>query len=108
MVKKAALLCEEKKADNIVILDMRGQIFFTDYFLICSGNTKVQSEAIAEFLIDSFRESGTKAKHIEGKSDLEWVLVDFGDFVAHVFTAGTREFYNLEKLWADAPQVKYQ
>jgi ribosome-associated protein len=93
----------EKKATNIKILDVRDITSFTDYFIIATGSSDMQVKAIAENILTKLRESGVTPWKSEGWDTLSWVIVDFVDVVVHIFTETAREFYNLERLWADAP-----
>jgi ribosome-associated protein len=94
----------DKKAIEIVEIDLRGVLGYTDYFLICSGNTERQTKAIHDgILLGCKREHGTNPRRVEGVSQGQWVLMDFLDVVVHIFTPVTREFYRLEQLWGEAP-----
>ena len=96
----------EKKAENIKILNLTDLSGFTDYFVICSGTSDRQVQAIAdsvEYVMDS---TGHELLSSEGYSEGRWVLMDFGDVVVHIFLDALREYYDLEALWADAPRVK--
>jgi ribosome-associated protein len=94
----------EKKAIEIVEIDLRGVLGYTDYFLICSGNTERQTKAIHDgILLGCKREHATNPRRVEGVSQGQWVLMDFLDVVVHIFTPVTREFYRLEQLWGEAP-----
>ena len=96
---------EDKKAENITVLDLRNAHGFTDYFVICSANNARQIHAIADAVTDSLAEAGSKPAHVEGYDRSEWVLVDYFDFIVHVFTPDTRAFYGLERLWGSAERV---
>jgi ribosome-associated protein len=93
----------EKKATDIKILDVREITSMTDYFLICTGSSDMQVKAIAENILTKLRDSGVTPWKSEGWDTLSWVIVDFVDVVVHVFTETARQFYHLERLWADAP-----
>ncbi|MGE5583384.1 MAG: ribosome silencing factor [Bacillota bacterium] len=93
---------EEKKALDPVILDLRGISSVTDYFLICSGKTAVQARAIADNIIDKINEAGMPLPPKEGYHEGLWILLDFGNVVAHIMQQQEREFYGLENLWHDA------
>lgn len=95
----------DKKALNLVALDLRAVASFTDYFLIASGSNQRQVQAIADEVADRLKKEGTKAQRIEGYKTAEWVLVDYGDFIVHVFEEKARRFYDLERLWRDAGRV---
>jgi ribosome-associated protein len=95
----------DKKALDIVVLDLREIASFTDYFIITSGTNVRQVQAIADEVVEQLKKQGTKAARIEGYSTAEWVLVDYGDFILHVFEDKARKFYDLERLWRDAARV---
>ncbi len=96
-------ICSQKKASDIVVLDMRGVASFTDYFLICSGESDTQIRAIVDAIIGEMKKRKVKVWHVEGYEDAKWVLLDYGDIVIHIFHPEIRQFYQIEKLWADAP-----
>ncbi len=95
----------DKKALEMVILDLREIASFTDYFLITSGTNVRQVQAIADEVVEQLKKQGTRAARVEGYSTAEWVLVDYGDFIVHVFEDKARRFYDLERLWRDAARV---
>lgn len=102
--RKAALICrsaEELKALDITVLDVRGQTIIADFFVICTGTSNTHIRSIAGNVGDKMRETGYRAKP-EGESDSLWVVIDYGDAILHVLSEETREFYDLERLWADA------
>ena len=103
-IAKAA---SDKKARDIVMLDMRNISIITDYFIVCSANSTTQVKAIADNIEDKLAEAGVHPTHKEGYADARWVLLDYGDVVAHVFLEEERDFYNLEQLWADAPSESF-
>ena len=92
----------DKKARDIVTMDMRGLMSSTDYFVICSANTATQVRAIADNIEEQLAEAGVAYSHREGYREGEWVLMDYGDVVAHIFMQEAREYYALERLWGDA------
>lgn len=100
---KAAL---DKKAIDLVVLDLRKASAFTDFFLICTGTNTRQVHAIADGVHDVLAKQGSKPALIEGLDRSEWVLLDYFDFIVHVFTPSTREFYGLDRLWGDAERVE--
>lgn len=103
IVFAAGELCLEKKATDVVVLDIRKITQMTDYFLIAGGFTDIHVRAVAEYVEDLLREKfGVKPWHVEGKEAGRWMLLDYVDFVVHVFQPEAREFYQLEKLWRDA------
>jgi ribosome-associated protein len=95
----------DKKAQEIVVLDLREIASFTDYFIITSGTNVRQVQAIADEVVEQLKKQETKALRVEGYSTAEWVLVDYGDFILHVFEDKARRFYDLERLWRDAVRV---
>jgi len=100
----AVAACVERKAVDGIVLDLRKVSDATDYFLVVSGTSDTHVRAIAEHVVESLRGRGVRAHHIEGLAGGRWVLLDFIDFVVHVFHPALREFYQLEGLWSDAPQ----
>jgi len=105
-IKIAARAASEKKATDMVALDLREVASFTEYFLICTGANPRQVAAIAEAVEDQLRAAGRRPMHSEGYSSAEWVLLDYGDFIVHVFGSASRQFYDLERLWRDAKSVE--
>ena len=101
-VRKAAAAAHAKKAGDVVVLDLRKADAFTDYFVLCSGQTTRQVQAIVDAIKDALRKTGVRPAYIEGYDRAEWVLLDYFDFVVHVFTPATRDFYALERLWGSA------
>lgn len=100
----ALAACDDHKAVGGVVLDLRKLSDATDYFVVVSGTSDTHVRAIAEGIVEALRERGVRAHHIEGLAGGRWVLLDFVDFVVHVFHPALREFYQLEGLWGDAPQ----
>ncbi|MBI4502378.1 MAG: ribosome silencing factor [Gemmatimonadetes bacterium] len=96
---------EAHKAQDVVVLDLRGLCDATDYFVIASGTSDTHVRALAERVIEAMARAGRRAHHVEGLTSGRWVLLDFVDLVVHVFHPTLREFYQLERLWADAPAV---
>jgi ribosome-associated protein len=105
-VRLAAHAAEEKKADDLVILDLREVASFTEFFLICNGSNAKQVQAISYSIEDTLRKAGKRPMHIEGYTSAEWILLDYGDFLVHIFSATARRFYDLERLWRDAKRVE--
>ena len=101
----AARLAEEKHAQQITVLDMRQVSGVTDYFVICNGDSARQVQAIADHISDGARERSRRVWHMEGYQDAQWVLLDCGDVVVHVFHPAARVFYGLEQLWGDVPRA---
>jgi ribosome-associated protein len=103
--QRAAALCLDLKANDVVVLDLSTLSDATDYFVIASGSSDTHVRAIAEHVLEQLRKEGVRAHHVEGLSQGRWVLLDFIDFVVHVFHPVLREFYQLERLWSDASAV---
>jgi ribosome-associated protein len=101
----AAQAAYDKKATDVVVLDMRKIPSFTDYFLLCTARNQRQLRAVADAIDMALRETGARAAHIEGNEGSEWILLDYFDMVVHVFTADKRLFYGLERLWGSAEHV---
>ncbi|MFA4884413.1 MAG: ribosome silencing factor [Desulfotomaculaceae bacterium] len=101
----AVQAAKDKKASNITVLDIREVTVIADYFIICSGFSSTQVRAIAENVQDELEEAGMLALRREGFREANWVLLDYGDVIVHVFQDAERQFYNLERLWGDAPVV---
>jgi ribosome-associated protein len=97
---------EDKKAENLVLLDLRKAAGFTDFFVICTGTNARQIRAIADGVMEALAAEGTKPAHIEGYERSEWILLDYFDFIVHVFASETRLFYGLERLWGSAERVE--
>lgn len=96
----------EKKAIETVVLDLREIASFTDYFVITSGANERQVQAISDEVFETMKKAGTPAARVEGYKTAEWILLDFGDFVFHVFDEKARKFYDLERLWREARRVE--
>jgi ribosome-associated protein len=105
-VSKAVRAVLDKKAADVVVLDLRNTPAFTDFFVLCSGNNQRQVKAIADAVQDTLREAKVRPAHVEGYDRAEWVLMDFFSFIVHVFTPQTRAFYGLERLWGDAEKIE--
>lgn len=103
----AATAASDKKATDIIAIDVAELLVVTDYFVICTGNTDIQVRAIAEEVEDRLREeAGIKPIGREGVNEGKWILLDFADFVVHIFQPEERGFYRLETLWGDAPRLE--
>jgi ribosome-associated protein len=105
MVERAAHAAAEKKATEILALDLRHANSLIDYFLLVSGQNQKQLVAIADAVMESLRAEGLRPLHVEGYPRQEWILLDYGSFVVHIFTARMRAFYDLERLWGGAKRV---
>lgn len=95
----------DKKAGDVVIMDLRKASSFTDFFVLCTGQNMRQVKAIAEAIEAELKKDGLKPSLVEGYNKAEWVLLDYFDFIFHVFTPSTREFYGLERLWGSAERI---
>jgi ribosome-associated protein len=108
--KEKALLCAhallDRKVIDLVILEVKDLSSFTDYFLICSGNSDRQVQAVAAHVEEKLGQGGLHPLGMEGKREGRWVLLDYGDVVVHVFHHPVREFYDLERLWSEAPRLE--
>lgn len=103
---RAAHAALEKKAADVVALDLRRLSSFTDYFLLASGHNQKQLVAIADAVLETLRQEGHRPDHVEGYPRQEWILLDYDDFVVHLFTPRTRSFYGLERLWGEASRIE--
>jgi ribosome-associated protein len=96
----------EKKAMSSVVLDLREIASFTDYFLVTSGTNERQVQAISDGIVETLKKAGTPALRVEGYKTAEWILLDYGDFVVHIFDEKARRFYDLERLWRESRRVE--
>jgi ribosome-associated protein len=103
LLKIAVKAADDKRAEDIVALNMKGISLIADYFIICHGNSDKQVQAIAREIKEKAEENQCTVKRMEGFDEARWVLLDLGDVVAHVFHRDDRIYYNLERLWGDAP-----
>lgn len=106
LAETCAKLCLDKKAENVVILDLENRSSVADYFVVCSGFSDRQVAAIAENVSTELRQQGQRPLSEEGLSDGRWALIDFGSVMVHVFQDHLRDFYSLEALWHDAPRIR--
>jgi ribosome-associated protein len=104
-IESALDAASDKKALDLVVLDLRPVATFTDYFVIASGTNVRQVQAIADEITERLKREGTRAERIEGYRTAEWVLVDYGDFIVHIFEEKARRFYDLERLWREGVRV---
>ncbi|HXI31000.1 MAG TPA: ribosome silencing factor [Vicinamibacterales bacterium] len=102
----AITAAEDKKAVDLVVLDLRKAAGFTDFFVIASGTNTRQVRAIADSVMESLAAEGAKPAHVEGYDRSEWILIDYFDFIVHVFAPETRVFYGLERLWGNAERIE--
>lgn len=103
LLMTAVKAADDKRAEDIMVLNMKGISLIADYFIICHGNSDKQVQAIAREIREKAEEQGYSLKRIEGFDEARWVLIDIGDVVVHVFHKEERSYYNLERLWGDAP-----
>ncbi len=104
-MRRAASAAADKKAFNVVALDVSGLTTLADGFLLCSTGSDRQVEAVVSETVRQLKKAGKRPLHVEGESRSEWVLIDFGDFIVHVFTEEKRAYYALDALWGDAPRI---
>jgi len=104
-VVMALSAASEKKALNVVVLDLREIASFTDYFVIASGANERQVQAISDEVVETLKKAGTPVMRTEGYKTAEWILLDYGDFVVHIFNEKARSFYDLERLWRESKRV---
>ena len=105
MVEAVAGYAADKKAIDLVALDLRGVLGYTDYFVVCSGNTDRQTKAIHDGILEGMKKDhGVVPRRVEGLPEARWILMDYLDVVVHVFTPDARDFYRLEQLWGEAPK----
>ena len=105
-IKLATAAAESKQAVKLVVLDLRKSAGFTDFFVIASGTNTRQVRAIADAVIESLAAKGTKPAYVEGYDRSEWILLDYFDFIVHIFAPETRTFYDLERLWGNAERIE--
>ena len=105
-IDRAIAAAEDKKALDLVVLDLRKAAGFTDFFLICSGGNTRQIRAIADGIIETLAAGGVKPAHVEGYDRSEWILLDYFDFIVHIFATERRLFYGLERLWGNADRIE--
>jgi ribosome-associated protein len=104
----AAAIAHEKKAEDIVLLDMRGLVDYTDFLVICTGRTPRQTKAISEEIRHRLKNDlGVTPRRVEGEKEGDWILIDALDVVVHVFTPEARDFYRLDRLWREAPLEQF-
>ena len=103
--QRAAQLCVEFKAQDVTLLDLKTVSDMTDYFLIASGTSDTHVRSMAEHVMEEMRREGTRVQHVEGLAQGRWVLLDYVDFVVHLFHPTLRQFYQLERLWSDAEVI---
>ena len=109
LTRAIAAYAADKKAIDIVALDLRGVAGYTDFFLICSGGSDRQTKAIHDGIHQGMKKDhDTLPRRVEGLGEAKWILMDYLDCVVHVFTPDTRDYYRLEQLWGDVPSLRYE
>ena len=106
-IRWAVEAAQDKQAGDIAVLKLEGTGAFAEYFLVCSGHSQPQIQAISDAVEENLEKHGRRLKHREGKSDAEWVLLDYGDIVVHVFSDRARRYYDLERLWRTAERIDF-
>ncbi len=104
-LQEAVHAAQDHKAMDLNVLDLGGICSFTDYFLICSGTSTRHTQAICDAIQEQLEKSGATPTHVEGYSEAEWILMDYMDFVVHIFSERARRFYDLQRLWKTAARV---
>lgn len=107
-IKTAISTALDKKAENIVVLGVKKIVSYADYFLILSGNSARQNQGIFDSIIESLKKLKKKPLHVEGVERGEWILLDYGSFIIHIFSPKARRYYDLESLWGDAERMKIE
>jgi ribosome-associated protein len=106
-ISEAVAACQDKKAEELTVLELeKDSGAFTDYFVVCSGSNPRQVQAIADEVEKRLKDAGQRPTHVEGYRQAEWVLLDYVDFVVHVFSEKARKFYDLERLWKSAKRLE--
>jgi ribosome-associated protein len=106
-IQSAVEAAQDKQAVDITVLNLSGAGAFAEYFLLCSGQSQPQIQAIGEAIEEKLHRQGRRVAHREGKSSAEWVLLDYGDFVVHIFSERARQYYDLERLWRSAERMTF-
>jgi ribosome-associated protein len=104
-LRKAVQATQDHKALDLSVLDVEGVCSFTSYFLLCSGTSSRHSQAICDAVLEELAKCGTRPTHVEGYAQAEWILLDYLNFVVHIFSDHARRFYDLERLWNNAPRL---
>ena len=103
LARRLVDVIEEKKGEDILLMDIHAQSGFADYFVLCTGTSERQLKAITDAIDQAAHKLGVLAAHVEGKADTGWILIDLGDLIVHVFSPSQRRFYDLEGLWKESP-----
>ncbi len=104
-LREAVHAAEDRKAIDLSVLNLEGTCAFTSYFLICSGTSTRHTQAICDAIAEQLEKAGTSPTHVEGYTQAEWILMDYLEFVVHIFSERARHFYNLERLWKSAIRI---
>ena len=107
-VREAVRAAQDRKALDLGVLDLTGVSSFTDFFLICTGTSTRHVQAISDAIVEHLKESGLSPAHIEGYAEAQWILLDYLNFVVHIFSEQSRRFYDLERLWKKAERIKVE
>jgi ribosome-associated protein len=107
-VKLAVKACQAKKGEEIVVLDLREISSFTNFFVVAHGLSGRQNVALLESVEEELKKREIRPMSVEGRKNAEWILMDYGNFIVHIFSRKAREYYSLERLWGDAPKFAYQ
>jgi ribosome-associated protein len=105
LARRAAAICLDHKANDVVVLDLHGITDMTDFFIVASGTSDTHVRSVAQHVVETLQKQGVRAASVEGLTQGRWVLLDYVDFVVHVFHPSLRAFYQLERLWGDAPAL---
>lgn len=108
MARMAADAIFERKGADIVLLDVEGLFILSDIFVMATGTSRPHVQALSEYVEEKLKENGIAPLRVEGHSQGEWVLVDYGDIIVHLFQGASREFYSLERLWGDAERIQWE
>jgi ribosome-associated protein len=111
LARRIAAAALEKKAHDLVVLDMRGAVSYTDFFVICTGNTERQTRAIEDAIYQRLKHSDKERvlpERVEGHTEARWILMDYLDCVVHIFTPAARDYYRLETLWGEVPALEVE
>lgn len=106
-IRLAVEAAQDKQAVDVTVLKLPGTGSFAEYFLVCSGQSQPQIRAISETIEERLEQHGKRLSHREGKPGAEWILLDFGDFIVHIFSESARQYYDLERLWRSAERVEF-
>ncbi len=104
-LREAIRAAQDRKALDMSVLDLQGVCSFTDFFLICTGTSTRHMQAISDGVLEQLQRAGVSPAHLEGNSQAEWILMDYLNFVVHIFSERARQFYDLERLWRSAPRL---